>query len=729
MALQPGQKLHLDRNDTPKYIVQGFLGAGGMGSAYRATHCGLQATVVIKTPLDRQNLDDPTVYPQYLQGFKKEAEILALLMRYPHGHIAGVLDWFTEPAQAEVPGLEEELLCLVLQWVETEPGREHLGKRIPVEGLGEAEAVTYVQQIGAALNHLHRLPSEKPVVHRDVKPSNIVVRRSDGQAILVDFGLARQFLPQVTQTYTAGGTPGYAAPEQFDPRTTLGSYTDVYGLAATLYHLVTGSAPPPSFLRELEMLKYQRDLLVLPDRLSEPVQTAIRRGMALAVGDRSQTMGDWLSLLAGVGAMPDLVQRDPTPPTVRGSAPDDGFNLADLGPPQPDPFVEGLRQVGRGVKQWAQNAVQAAQEQQAEAQRQRAEAQRQQEQQEAQRRQEERQRQQQQEQERRQAEAKRQAALEAERERERRRQAAAKRERLGREEEEWKQPLDPSKPVILSLKSATGVQGVPLELLPIPRGTFWMGQTEAETQQLKKESGEELYQGLFARELPRHPVTVPPFWMGRYPVTQGQYEAVMGSNPATRYDAKFVAADKPVVGVSWDEAVAFCQKLTALCRGELKGGEILLPTEAQWEYACRAGTETAFHFGDRLNSDQANFNGNYFNGNYTYNGSKKGEYRQVTTPVGCFPANGWGLQDMHGNVWEWCLDHWHDSYNNKPRALHQNGCTSWVTDNERANRLLRGGSWGYYPRNCRSACRNNNVPGVHTYDNGCRVVCCGPRTP
>ncbi|WP_017714132.1 formylglycine-generating enzyme family protein [Prochlorothrix hollandica] len=325
-------------------------------------------------------------------------------------------------------------------------------------------------------------------------------------------------------------------------------------------------------------------------------------------------------------------------------------------------------------------------------------------------------------------EAERQAALEAERERaerERRRQAAA-RERLRREAEERNRPLDPSQPVILSLKSATRDQRVPLELLSIPGGTFWMGQTEAETQQLKQKFGEEEYQTYFTRELPRHRVTVPPFWMGRYPVTQGQYEAVMGSNPATRYNAdQFVAAHKPVVGVTWYEAVAFCQKLTALCRGELKGGEILLPTEAQWEYACRAGTETAFHFGDRLNSDQANFNGTY-----TYNGFKTGEFRQVTTPVGSFPANGWGLQDMHGNVWEWCLDHWHDSYNDKPEALKQNGCISWVTYREQASRLLRGGSWDYNPGNCRSAFRSYYDPGVRfNLNNGFRVVCCGPRTP
>ena len=415
-----------------------------------------------------------------------------------------------------------------------------------------------------------------------------------------------------------------------------------------------------------------------------------------------ELLGDWIIALQQVCAcyLVDLYG------LVDGLNPFMGLSLdrLDLGHLEPlvwtyrQPLREQLRRLQKARIAAFEALLREEAERQAalEAERARAEAQRAQE--EAQRMQEE---------------GERQAALEVERLRvkeEEQRKVAAEWERVRLEEEERKPPLDPSQPVILSLKSVTRDQRVPLELLPIPGGTFWMGASDGE--------------GGSDRELPRHRVTVPLFWMGRYPVTQGQYKAVMGSNPATRYDVKFVLDDKPVVGVSWDEAVAFCQKLTVLCQEELKGGEILLPTEAQWEYACRAGTETAFHFGDRLNSDQANFAGTD-----TYNGSQKGEHRQVTTPVGSFPANGWGLQDMHGNVWEWCLDHWHDSYDDKPEALKQNGSTSWVMSNKRANRLLRGGSWGDIPRYCRSAYRFNDDPGVRNLVNGFRVVCRGPRTP
>ena len=309
---------------------------------------------------------------------------------------------------------------------------------------------------------------------------------------------------------------------------------------------------------------------------------------------------------------------------------------------------------------------------------------------------------------------------------------------------QYRQDPNPSfRPIILQLSSQTGKVVMPLELLPIPRGTFWMGQTQAETQQLKKE-GEETYQQFFACELPRHQVTIPPFWMGRYPVTQAQYEAVMGNNPtlgkAWVYDGtewkpdqqipeKFLGDEKPVVGVSWHEAVEFCRKLTqSYLQEELRDGEILLPTEAQWEYACRAGTETAFYGGDRLEPDQANYDCSI-----SYNGSKTGEWQQVTTPVGSFPANAWGLQDMHGNVWEWCLDQFYDSYQRKPEALKQDGSNPWTKEFSGISpssdtRLLRGGSWDSVARFCRSAYRTRDAPAYRLHLNGFRVVCRASRT-
>ena len=140
-----------------------------------------------------------------------------------------------------------------------------------------------------------------------------------------------------------------------------------------------------------------------------------------------------------------------------------------------------------------------------------------------------------------------------------------------------------------------------------------------------------------------------------------------------------------------------------------------LPSEAQWEYACRAGSTTPFAFGDTLTPDFANFNGIV-----TYGSGPKGQYRQQTTEVGSFPANAWGLQDMHGNVWEWCVDPWHDSYRGAPADG-----SAW-TAGGRTARLLRGGSWDYHPRHCRSAYRYLNLPGFRSSYFGFRV-CCFPQ--
>jgi formylglycine-generating enzyme required for sulfatase activity len=138
-----------------------------------------------------------------------------------------------------------------------------------------------------------------------------------------------------------------------------------------------------------------------------------------------------------------------------------------------------------------------------------------------------------------------------------------------------------------------------------------------------------------------------------------------------------------------------------------------LPSEAQWEYACRAGTTKPFSFGDTLTAELANYNANY-----TYGEGPKGETRGQTTNVGMFPANLWGLQDMHGNVWEWCLDHFHDSYQGAPA----NG-SAWLKGRDESTRLMRGGSWVSVPGLCRSAYRNGSHPDLQHVSVGFRVCC------
>ncbi|QYO68767.1 formylglycine-generating enzyme family protein [Leptolyngbya sp. 7M] len=224
-------------------------------------------------------------------------------------------------------------------------------------------------------------------------------------------------------------------------------------------------------------------------------------------------------------------------------------------------------------------------------------------------------------------------------------------------------------------------------------------------------------------EDPQHQVTLTDFLIGKYPVTQAQWRAVAALPPVNQEldpdPSRFKGEHRPVEQVSWHDAVEFCARLSVKT-----GRQYDLPTEAEWEYACRAGTTTPFYFGEMITTDLANYDGNY-----TYNKGPEGIYRNETTPIASFPANAWGLYDMHGNVWEWCADHWHNSYADKPAELKQNGNLPWRSDDDDVSRSLRGGSWINDPRNCRSAFRGHGRPGGRNYSSGFRVVCRAARTP
>ena len=263
-----------------------------------------------------------------------------------------------------------------------------------------------------------------------------------------------------------------------------------------------------------------------------------------------------------------------------------------------------------------------------------------------------------------------------------------------------------------------------LEMMLIPGGTFRMGQTEAEKAELIRQMSEEKYQEYnYADELPRHQVTVQPFFLGKYPVTQAQWRAV-AAYPSVKQDldpdpSDFKGDDRPVEQVSWDDATEFCQRLS-----QHTGRTYRLPSEPEWEYACRAGTETPFHFGETLSNELANYcaqdreiNNTSYPG--TYGRGVLGQYREETTNVGSFPANPFGLYDMHGNVWEWCEDDYHDTNKDAPTDG-----SAWVDANrEETDRLLRGGSWHGLPQTCRSATRNNGSRDDRYDDFGFRVCC------
>lgn len=267
------------------------------------------------------------------------------------------------------------------------------------------------------------------------------------------------------------------------------------------------------------------------------------------------------------------------------------------------------------------------------------------------------------------------------------------------------------------------VNGVDLELVELSGGTFLMGNTDSEAEKVKKEYERNGMKAEDAAtysqwEVPRHSVSVPTFFMGKYEVTQGQWRAV-SRLPKINRDlvsdpSRFKGDSLPVEQVSWEDAIEFCARLS-----RETGRTYRLPTEAEWEYACRGGMTTTFYLGDTITPELVNYNGNY-----PYGSAAKGTYRETTTAVGSvgYP-NAFGLYDMLGNVWEWCMDCWHESYDGTPTDG-----SSWESGGNASRRVLRGGSWRYPAASCRSAYRNWSSPEHRFILVGFRVVA-GVRTP
>jgi formylglycine-generating enzyme required for sulfatase activity len=241
--------------------------------------------------------------------------------------------------------------------------------------------------------------------------------------------------------------------------------------------------------------------------------------------------------------------------------------------------------------------------------------------------------------------------------------------------------------------------GIALEMIYIPAGTFLMGASPQEG----RHSGFESI---------RHPVSILPFYMGKYPITQAQWMVVAMLPPVRRAldldPSYFKGSNRPVECISWYDAVEFCDRLS-----RKTGRNYQLPSESQWEYACRAGTDTPFYFGEYLSSNLANYDDVYSDG------YRKNYYRPQTSEVGIFPANAFGLHDMHGNVWEWCADIWHDNYQGAP-----DDGSPWEESGNERYRLSRGCSWRNHQYNCRSSFRNRLQPDRKDNNYGFRVVIC-----
>lgn len=239
---------------------------------------------------------------------------------------------------------------------------------------------------------------------------------------------------------------------------------------------------------------------------------------------------------------------------------------------------------------------------------------------------------------------------------------------------------------------------ITLEMVAIPGGSFVMGSPTTEAERDNDEG-------------PQHTVNIASFFMGKYQVTQALWR-VVADLPKVKIDLdrnpSYLKGDNlPVEQVSWDDAREFCARLS-----QLTGRNYRLPSEAEWEYACRAGTTTPFYFGETITPDLVNYNGNY-----PYALAPKGTYRNKTTAVGSFLPNTFGLYDLHGNVLEWCQDVWHENYHGAPTDG-----SAWESGGNSKYRVLRGGSCYFNAKNCRAALRKGISPGIRSLNFGFRVA-------
>lgn len=577
----------LGRTLRNRYQIIKFLGQGGFGDTYLAKDLDLpgQPHCVVKhlKPKD----PNPALLPIAKRLFDTEAQTLYKLGKL-HDQIPSLSAHFEEKGK----------FYLVQDFIE---GHELTKELIPGKKLSESYTITLLHNILEILAIVH----QQKVIHRDLKPANLM-RRQDGQIVLIDFGAVKEIStmvvnPQGQTSFTVGiGTSGYMPSEQAKGKPKLCS--DIYAVGMIGIQALTGQPPDtlPEDPQTGEVI--WRNQGQVSNNLGNILDKMVRDHFSQRYQNAEQALQAILSLLSPLPPPP------PTPtPTVYQS----------LGNKSPQP----VKVLSNSLKTVQFETV----------------------------------------------------------------TVNSKGQIIKRSQSQ------------AQVFTETIANGVTLEMVSIPKGNFKMGAPASEV-----ESDD--------YERPQHQVTIKPFLMGKYPITQAQWAAV-ANLPKIQYDlnpdpSRFKAKNLPVEKVSWNDAVEFCARLS-----QKTGRSYRLPSEAEWEYACRAGTTTPFHFGDTVTPDLVNYDGNS-----SYGSAPKGIYHTKTIAVGSFPPNSFGLYDMHGNVWEWCQDICHDNYNVAPTDG-----SAWETSGS-DHRVLRGGSWSDHAVHCRAANRYYYSAGGSNPSVGFRVA-------
>jgi formylglycine-generating enzyme required for sulfatase activity len=664
-----------------------------MGAVYLATDQRFGSTVALKqTLVNGENLR---------KAFEREARLLNGLR---HAALPVVIDYFTEA----------EDVFLVMQYI---PG-DDLYTRLEKSGgpFRYEEVLLWADQLLDALDYLHT--HQPPIIHRDIKPQNLKITKR-GEVILLDFGLAKGSAEMALSTSSAsifGYTPTYAPFEQIQGSGT-DARSDIYSLGATAYHLMTGETPADALTRTSSLLSGQADPLRRADEVNNKIPPAVgavlMQAMALNRNDRPETAVELrhalrqasqnlepgiASTVIASSKQKTVAQSGPAAAvTVRANDPMERGRKtaveaparrvdADLAKAAAARTIAETHDEGRS-KRWLWVALLAL-------------------------------------------------VLVGG-------GAALFLTGVLGPGKEVTAPANPAPPPTVTEPANPGASapaasfsvppfktfnfevvtvdatgkpvgrsrneaqtfaedlgaGVTLEMVLVPGGTYLMGSPDTEKQR-------------FGEEGPQHNVEVPGFYMGKFEVTQAQWQAV-ASLPKVNRDmnpnpSNFEGVNRPVQKVSYQDAVEFCDRLS-----KKTGRPYRLPSEAQWEYACRAGTTTPFYFGEALPGDHVNYDARS-----PYGAGEKGAYRNTTLPVGGLNApNAFGLYDMHGSLWEWCLDPWHSDYKGAPRDG-----SSWEAGGNNGLRVIRGGAWNRIANHCRSAYRLKN-PATERLDViGFRVV-------
>ena len=606
-----------------RYRIEHQLGVGGMGLVYLATDIQMAAKVVVKqsTIVSVESLRQEKAYSKLTEdelqdvvessrhAFEREAKLLYDLK---HAALPRTTAFFKDEqffVMDYVPG--KDLAQLLKDRLRQRQGP------FPTD-----QALGWADQILDALHYLHT-EFDEPIIHRDIKPSNLKLTPK-GQIVLLDFGLAKGTRPGMTTAQSIlAGTREYAPIEQLDEdenaRQKTDPRSDLYSLAMTLRHLLTGQLPATTISRVSAKAQGlpdpQRPLHELVPSVPKAVSEVLQRAGAVYAKDRLATAAEMRNLLRQAVALPpvthpaaELESETIVQPKRRIVIPLNSeeensplYVRAESNDPPPQRPSGWLKNLSGQVASWLDQPSQFASPS------------------------------------------------------------------LQRTE-----PPEGGTPNEATNGFTDDLNGVKLEMVYVPGGKFMMGGDK------------------FDDEKPLHEVTVPAFYIGKFQITQAQWKVVMGD----KLKPYFKGDDLPMESISWEDAKEFCQKLTQMTNKAYR-----LPTEAEWEYACRAGTTD--DYAGKL--DEMAW--------YLKNSDSK------THPVGQKKPNAFGLYDMHGNVWEWCEDVWHDSYKGAPTDG-----SAWLSGGDSSRRVVRGGSWIDDQDYCRSALLNWIEPGDRFFIIGFRVV-------